>query len=399
MASLTVVRLPPRLRPLFPYLKPAYAHATAAVAPMTRRLGRWLPTGTVDTLEQAAQSRGGRCVTARPAEVLDRPALAGRPPGLPLTDGDDGAVGRVAVAELPGGRVLGPHRAVITDRGELVQEVSRYFGTTRASQHPLFWNPVPPPPLEVDGRVGVLATRGDANYYHFLMDGLTRLGVLAQAPAIEAPEHWYVPQRLPFQRQLLDLLDLAPGSRIDADLHPHLRAATLVVPGPPAMVEKNPPWAVRFLRERLLPAAGTIATGRPIYVTRGRSTHNRSVRNEAEVMAALAARGFTAVDPVTMPVLDQIRVFAAAPLIVAPHGAALTNLIFAASGAAAVELFPAGCLLPDFGRLAAGVPGLRYRYLSAAGGPRRPTRAGAIVRDIDVDVAALTAILDELAQG
>jgi capsular polysaccharide biosynthesis protein len=399
-----VVRLPPRLRPLFPYLKPVYVQATAVVAPATRQLsrgrGRWLPTGSVDTLEQAARSSGGQCVTARPAETVYRPALRGRPANLPLTDGrDGGAIGRVAVAELPGGRVLGPHRAVLTGRGELVQEVSRYFGTTRPSQHPLFWNPFPPPPLEVDGRVGVLAIRADANYYHFLMDGLTRLGVLAQAPAIAPPEHWYVPQRLPFQRELLDLLAIAPESRIDADAHPHLRAATLVVPGPPAMIEQNPPWAVRFLRERLLPAAGPVAAGHPIYVTRGRSAHNRSVRNEAEVLTVLGERGFVAVDPAGLPVLEQIRAFASAPLIVAPHGAALTNLVFAAPGAAAIELFPAGCLLPDFGRLAAGVPGLRYRYLSAVGGPRRPTRAGAIVRDIDVDVAALTALLDELAQG
>jgi hypothetical protein len=42
------------------------------------------------------------------------------------------------------------------------------------------------------------------------------------------------------------------------------------------------------------------------------------------------------------------------------------------------------------------VPGLRYRYVSSLGGPRHPTRAGTIVRDIEVDVAAVTATLNEL---
>jgi capsular polysaccharide biosynthesis protein len=99
------------------------------------------------------------------------------------------------------------------------------------------------------------------------------------------------------------------------------------------------------------------------------------------------------VDPGSLPVTEQIRAFAEATVIVAPHGAALANLTFASPGAAVVELFPAGCLLPDYWRLASSVPGMRYRYVSAFGGPRRPTRAGTIVRDIEVDVAAVAATL------
>jgi capsular polysaccharide biosynthesis protein len=162
------------------------------------------------------------------------------------------------------------------------------------------------------------------------------------------------------------------------------------------MIEKNPPWVVQFLRERLLPQAGEIAPGPPVFVTRGPSANNRTVTNEAEVLTRLVARGFVAIDPGRMTVLEQIRAFAAAPVIVAPHGAALANLAFASPGAAVVELFPAGCLLPDFWRMACGVPGLTYRYLSAPGGPRRATRARTIILDITVDIAALERLLDEV---
>jgi len=121
------------------------------------------------------------------------------------------------------------------------------------------------------------------------------------------------------------------------------------------------------------------------------------VLDEPGLMAHLADRGFEMVDPGSLPVTEQIRAFAEASLIVAPHGAALANLTFASPGAAVVELFPAGCLLPDFWRLACGVPGLRYRYLSAPGGPRRPSRQKAIVRDIEVDLTALDRLLADLA--
>jgi hypothetical protein len=59
-------------------------------------------------------------------------------------------------------------------------------------------------------------------------------------------------------------------------------------------------------------------------------------------------------------------------------------------------LFPSGCLLPDFWRLACGVHGLTYRYVSARGGPAHQTRASTIVRDIDVDLDALATTLADL---
>jgi hypothetical protein len=398
-----MVRLPPRLRPLFPLLKPAYVRATRVAAPVTQRLsaarGGWLPTGEVATMEEAAASTGGRCVVARAAEVIERPPrMLGYPPELPLSDVSEGEhVGRVAVAELPHGRVLGPHRAVITGNNDVLHELSWYFGTTRSREHPLYLNPFPPEPLEVSGRLGVLAARGDGNYYHFLHDVLPRIGVLEQAPQLAPVDRWYVPVQTPFQQQLLDLVGIDADRRVDAGAHPHVRAETLVVPGVPAMIEKNPPWVVQFLRERLLPQAGPIERGAPIFVTRGPSANNRTVLNEPAVLDLLRTRGFVAVDPGQLSVIEQMRAFASAPVIVAPHGAALANLAFASPGSAVIELFPAGSLLPDFWRMACGVPGLTYRYLSRPGGPARPTRARTIILDIDVDLRALEQTLDEVA--
>jgi len=397
-----MVRLPPRLRPLFPYLKPAYVGATRAIAPtmqrLSRRRGGWLPTGSVATLEEAATTSGGRCVVARPAEVISRGAMLGRPVALKLTDPGDGeTVDRVAVAELPRGRVLGPHRAVITGSGDLVHEVSWYFGTKRPREHPLFLNPFPAPPAQINGRLGVLAQRGDGNYYHFLMDVLTKVGVLEQAPSIAPPDVWYVPAQSRFQRELLELFGIDEQQRIDAAKQPHVQADCLVVPGPPHMTEKNAPWAVEFLRRRLLPHVDTSGPRRNIYVTRGPSANNRSIVNEAELLDVLAPYEFEHVDSGELSVVEQLRTFATANLIVAPHGAALANIIFASAGSTLIELFPAGCLLPDYWRLASSVPGMAYRYVSAFGGPRRPTRAGTIVRDIEVDVAAVAATLAELS--
>ena len=395
-----MVRLSPRLRPLFPYLKPTYVQATRMVAPTNQLLSRvrggHLPQGIVPTLSEAATTTGGRYHVARPAEVVERGPFQGLPVDMPLTDPSDGQTfAEIGVAELPHGRVLGPHHAVITGRGDLVQEVSWYFGTTRPREHPAFINPFPGPPLRLDGRVGVLAARGDGNYYHFLMDVIVKLGVLEQA-SVPWPDTWYAAaSRAPFQSQLLALAGIPEKTIVDAVEHPHVQAETLVVPAPPAMSEVNPPWAVQWVRNRLLPQVDISGPRRRIYVTRGPSANNRTVLNEERVLPFLESRGFELVDPGTMSVVDQIRTFATADIIVATHGAALANLTFATPGATVIELFPEGCLLPDYWRLVSGIEGVRYRYLTAYGKPPHRGRATTIVRDINVDLAALERLLDE----
>ncbi len=398
-----MVRLPPRLRPLFPYLKPAYTHATRLVAPTSQRLSRfrggYLPTGVVYSMEDAAHSTGGTCAVARPAELVARPAAKGIPAGNPTFAASDGTlIPRVAVAELPRGRVLGDKRAIITGNGDLLQEQSIYFGTSRPREHPLFLHPFPDPPLEFDGRLGVLASRGDGNYYHFLVDVLARIGVLEQTPQIAPPDRWYVPAGAAFQRELLDMFGLTPDRVLDSNAHPHVRAKTLVVPGLPATDVLNPPWVTDFLRRRLVKPSHLQASGPPIYVTRGSGANNRRVVNEPDVLALLTARGFQPLDPGAMTVAEQISAFAAAPVIVSPHGAALTNIIFASPGAAVIEFLPGAEVLPDcYWTLAYSVPGVDYRYLISDGRSSRPTLASALVEDIVVDLAALEQLLDDVA--
>jgi capsular polysaccharide biosynthesis protein len=208
------------------------------------------------------------------------------------------------------------------------------------------------------------------------------------------PQHWYVPQSLPFHRQLLDLLGIPAAQRIDAAAHPHVQADELVVPS--LLTEKNPPWLVAWLRSRLLPAGAPAGPRTRLYVTRGPSANNRSVRTEDEVRAYLEGHGFRSLDPGTLSVREQIDTFAAAEIIVGSHGAGLTNLTFASPGTRVIELFPAGHLLLDYWWLSAVVPGLDYRYLSAPARLRGVrNRGSAIVADIDVNLDDLRTLVEE----
>jgi capsular polysaccharide biosynthesis protein len=391
-----VPRLPAALRPLYPYLQPAYVHLNRVIAPATVRISRGqLPSGVAWTMEEAAETTGGRCVVAREPETIVRPPFLGWPEEMePLEPATDTEIPRIAVMELPGGRVLGRSRALITGRGDLVQELSYYFGTTHPRQHPIFAKPFPGLPQHVSGRLGVLASRGDVNYYHFLIDVLPRLGVLEQAPEIEEPEQWYVPVTTRFQRELLELAGIGEERRIDADKVPHVEADTLVVPGLPSVLkEKNPPWVVEFLRQRLMAKVEVPTTRRPLYITRTAGANNRDVVDKDRLLGFLREREFDIVDPGQISVADQIRAFASASLIVSPHGAALANLVFATPGTPVIELFPPSSVLPDYWRLASS-NNLPYRFLSKWAARGRSNRGKTIVADIEVDLPALGDMID-----
>jgi hypothetical protein len=395
------VRLPPPMRPVWPLAKAVYTRGTRAVAPLTGQLSRlrggYLPLRSVAVVDASVSRSGGRMWVAKPEERLDRAIPGGDPARHPaFVSQAHEVIPRVAVAELPGGRVLGPHRAVIDGNATMIEEYCMYWGTKSWREHPVFWHPFVEAPLEVAGSLGVLGARGDHSYYHFLLDVLPRLAIL-DTPGVPTPERWYVPLQRGFQREILELAGFLPEADvIDSDLETHVRAETLLVPGLPDTELRTPPWTVPFIRERLRPSSLERVPGRRIYVTRGRERHNRTVANERDVVELLAGRGFIVVDPGTMPVAEQIRTFAEAEWIVAPHGAALANLVFTSPGASIVELFAPDFVQGCYWKLADCVPGLGYRYLLGAGRGPRSGRMNGVMSDITVDLAGLARALDAL---
>ena len=79
------------------------------------------------------------------------------------------------------------------------------------------------------------------------------------------------------------------------------------------------------------------ALPRRFYIDR-RSNPVRCLLNETEVIDRLRPLGFVPISPETLSVPQQIRLFRNADAIVAPHGAALTNLGWCRPGCSVLEL-------------------------------------------------------------
>jgi hypothetical protein len=237
----------------------------------------------------------------------------------------------------------------------------------------------------VQGGALLIASRFTlANYYHWMMDAVPRLWVLdlfqdkQQVPLL-TPGY-----TLPgFATETFKALGIT-NPLVPLNCH-MARVASLYFPSfhSPGGYSRD---HVTTLSDRLRRAFG-VADVRPdrlIYISRN-DAGSRHVANEAEVMALLAPMGFEVVTLSKMSVPDQAKLFASARLVVAPHGAGNTNLLFASRAAGLIEVLPQGSRNPCYWLLTKQ-NGQRYgRMLSPGDG----------TGDLVVDVVKLAALLKQ----
>lgn len=172
-----------------------------------------------------------------------------------------------------------------------------------------------------------------SGYFHWVIESLPRIECLRKYEE-ETGESvdLIVPGELTtFQRETLELF----GYSEDDLIHYDSTTATvdeLVVPSNRRSFYPSDPAPVdyRWLRERMLEATdATEATDTPsrIYISR-EDAPTRQVVNQPEVERLLADYGFETVVLSENSVVENVRLFANADVVVAPHGAGLTDIIY-----------------------------------------------------------------------
>ena len=400
-----MTRLPPALQPLWPVAKRAHRAATRASGGVTRRSGlggeRAVPfTASPRSVDTAAsEPQRVRVHPAGPAEQVVRPAPTGQPGGLRFWDEVTHLdVPERFVLEVDHGRLVGDYAATITPGGRLDLQTSPYFGIRSWREHPIYLRGRLPEPVDLPGTTVSLASPASTrNYYHSLMDALPRWGVLADALPDERPDRIVVSHRTRWDRELVELAGLDGVELVEPVKHLSLRAERLLVPCVNNQQNLAPRWITQWLRRTLRPRS-TAGLPRRLYVTRGQAPNTRRLVHEPALLPHLERLGFTRFDPGAVSVQDQIDHFAAAEVVVAPHGAALVNLNFAPEGVRVLELFAPRYLDPGYWSITDNVPDSVYRYLVADPvEPERPrSRMLHVQDDITLSPAAVLAAVEEL---
>ena len=208
--------------------------------------------------------------------------------------------------------------------------------------------------VDLPGRHLSLLTGSAGNYYHWTMDGLGRLAALPTDEIEGCASVLHPAFTQDFQRDGFRRLGLALPA-LPVPNGATLRVERLVVPWS-VLGEHRPHPSVSPLFQRLAqhppPAAAPGLYPARLYIDR-RGSQNRPLTNEAAVIDALTPRGFIAVRLEDYALSAQIALFAQAQIIVAPHGAGLTNLVYAGRQTKVIELLMDAWVNWCFRRLAA----------------------------------------------
>lgn len=177
------------------------------------------------------------------------------------------------------------------------------------------------------------------NFFHWFAEWLPALAWLPEDR--DPPIALLEPPRAPgFVQESLDLAFARPPPRMTVGDAVFVERLYMVPAGAPWLTRLG---AYRPLLARIEAAADAEAARHPgpsrIYLSR-RGATARPMANEAEVEAALAARGYETVRLEAMPLLRQVALLRGAEAVVAPHGAGLAHLLTARPGLRVFELMP-----------------------------------------------------------
>lgn len=396
-------RLPPALQPAWPLIKRGHRFVTLVVGCLLRALSRvsggWgVPrTATGSAIETSRREPDHVSVhAAGPAEQIVRGCAGGQPPGHWVFErGRTAQIPPTFVLDVRGGRLVGDYGAVVTPGNVLDYETSPYFGIAGWREHPIFLRPQAGDVEHLPGTVLSLTARGaTANYYHFLYDAIARYGTFEHAlPGVHV-DAVVVPHQTGYQKQLLAMVGIE-GPFVQPRSRHAFTADRLLVPSVPNHELDAPRSVVEWLRKRL-PPSGAVGTPKRLYLSRGRRPHSRRYVEEPELLPLLERRGFVVVDPGTLSVQDQIDVFHGAEVVVAPHGAALTNITFCSPGAKVLELFAPTYVHLGLWAIADAIGGIDYRYLVAEGPLREGKVMAGVLDDVSIPVERLARAIDEL---
>ena len=243
-------------------------------------------------------------------------------------------------------------------------------------------------------------------YWHWWIDILPRVWLLElhqlSGPAgseVDAVRLAVPPPAAEFQRESLELLGLTGRLELLAPGLTRFASVTFtrgLTGGGSRYPSRKLGEYGRWLRERLAPGAPAEGDdGHKLFVSRG-SAASRRVVNEAELEPVLAEHGFEVVDPAGMSIAEQVALFSRASVVVGPHGAGLTNLLFSPPGTRVVEIFaaPAAQGVSNY-RVLASHLGMPYSRLLAQP-VANESRRGPHYLDMEIDPRLLARALSAI---
>jgi capsular polysaccharide biosynthesis protein len=251
--------------------------------------------------------------------------------------------------------------AVVTADNALLADLSpEVWGP---ANHPIFSRWRLPKSELLNDRIAIAVTpEAGGNYYHWLLDLLPRVLLLKHATQNFSNYDTLLlnGSRANYERETLTALEVPREKIRFVNSRDRFQIASAVFPC--LDINVVAPWKVRGLRQLASPVPSN-QHRRRLYLSRARAAVRR-IGNEKEISEALRQHDFEILEAETLSFREQADLFAHASVIVAPHGAALANIVFCQPGTRVVEISTRAGYRDWYWQLAT-VAGLSYEVLEA----------------------------------
>lgn len=308
------------------------------------------------------------------------------------------------VVEIPNGRVYSDSDcsvAIISADNKLIHDLSFTYtetDTVEPENNNIFRRRYFAKPSVYKGVVFSMQSGGATivNIGHWITDILPRLHLLKASGLFDKVDYFLVPSlKKDFQKESLQLMGIPLEKVIDGEDHPHVTADAIIASTAHRnIMDTTPQWTIDFLRDSLVKNDFDKSKYPPhIYISR-KDTSIRNVVNEDQVMELLSQYGFVSYQLSQLSVLEKIRLFASADMVVGPTGAGLIYLYFCKAKAKVLEIFSNLYVVgPSFD--IAGKAGLDYHYIIS----KAIGNGKGLEEHIHVDIDQLKRALDKMIEG
>lgn len=276
------------------------------------------------------------------------------------------------LVRVHGAKILGENGLVVLPDGRYASE--SIYGRSLLEQDPDYHAPKPRPIVTKSGSFFSLLViwSKSGSYYHWLHDTLQRLYRVIEL--LPEDTRYIVPASLSsFQLETLRIVGVEENQLAFFSGEAVWELETLYFSPPTTNSGSHRLEADEWLRDKFFSEYGVRPTtgGRRIFISR-QGMSQRRMANERAVSAYLQKHGFETCMPETLSLRDQVELFSQADVIVAAHGSALANMLFARPGLVVVDMIQPSMLTWAYVFWAMSEElGHRYWYFLAESVPRR----------------------------
>jgi len=222
------------------------------------------------------------------------------------------------------------------------------------------------------------------NYYHWMIETLPRIRYVQEYEKRTGNNVTYIiwSNSPSYVHETLDLLGI-PKYKIEEATNQVYHASNVIVPSFPNKSSADYEWIREDILENATPIKNEINIGCNLYISRANAIERRVV-NENKVMNMLSKYDFESYRLEELTVDQNVQLFQHADVIVGPHGAGLTDLIYCENNnATVIELFGSK-EKPCYEQLASTV-GVNYRSI----------KCEPLSTDVSIDVKNLNQVIEE----